>query len=197
MALGKLSAVSDLDIINDLLSNGNQKRKAEEQLFSMFSYFIGEGIKKFSLSEDESFDVYSDTILVTINKIINGSFEGRSSLKTYVFQIFNNKSVDLIRKKTTNKNSVHQTLSITDKLTHLSDAAKPVIQQMIERSDWELLRAKLNGLGENCRNLLLMFADGLTDKEIAVALAYKTADVVKTSRLRCLEKLRTLYKREP
>ena len=38
-----------------------------------------------------------------------------------------------------------------------------------------------------------MFADGYNDKEIATAMEYKTADVVKTSRLRCLDKLRQLY----
>lgn len=197
MGFGKFTGESDLDIITNLLSNGSQRRKAEEKLFSMFSYFIGEGMKKYSITEDESFDVYSDTILVAIEKIGNGTFEGRSSLKTYVYQIFLNKCVDLIRKKTTNKNKVHQTFSITDKFMELSDATKPVIQKMIEQSDWNLLKARLNELGENCRKLLLLFADGLQDKEIALELAYKTADVVKTSRLRCLERLRLMYKKVP
>jgi len=35
-----------------------------------------------------------------------------------------------------------------------------------------------------------MFEDGVSDKEIAEALAYNNAAVVKTTRLRCLEKLR-------
>jgi DNA-binding NarL/FixJ family response regulator len=35
-----------------------------------------------------------------------------------------------------------------------------------------------------------MFEDGLTDKEIAQELSYNNAAVVKTTRLRCLEKLR-------
>ena len=49
-------------------------------------------------------------------------------------------------------------------------------------------------LGDNCKKLLAMFADGYSDKEIAVSMEYKTADVVKTSRLRCLDKLRQSYK---
>jgi len=48
-------------------------------------------------------------------------------------------------------------------------------------------------LGENCREMLALFADGYSDKEIAVTMEYKTAEVVKTSRLRCLEKLRQSY----
>ena len=64
---------------------------------------------------------------------------------------------------------------------------------MADRSDFDVLRTRLNELGDNCRKMLALFADGYTDKEIAVAMDYKTAEVVKTSRLRCLERLRQSY----
>jgi RNA polymerase sigma-70 factor (ECF subfamily) len=38
-----------------------------------------------------------------------------------------------------------------------------------------------------------MFAEGFSDKEIAAAMNYKTPEVVKTSRLRCMQKLRETY----
>jgi len=44
--------------------------------------------------------------------------------------------------------------------------------------------------------MLQQWAEGFSDKEIAVSLNYKNADVAKTSRLRCLEKLKKLYKNE-
>ena len=65
---------------------------------------------------------------------------------------------------------------------------------MTEKTDWELLRKKLNEIGENCQRFLQFWAEGYYDKEIAPLLEYKSSDVVKTSRLRCLEKLRQLYK---
>ncbi|MDX2046556.1 MAG: sigma-70 family RNA polymerase sigma factor [Chitinophagaceae bacterium] len=182
------------EIISDLLGGGISRKKAEEKLFSTYSYFIREGMHKYSLSEDESFDAYSDSVLAAIEKIINHSFEGRASLKTYLFQIFQHKCVDLLRKKTTNKSSVHRTQPISDLLYSLSDNAKLAIQQITERSDREILDQKLKETGENCMKLLLSWADGYPDKEIAALLEYKNADVVKTSRLRCLEKLRQLYK---
>lgn len=185
---------SDREIIEQLRQSGIDRIKSEEQLFNRYVYFIREGINKHSLSEDDAFDAYSDTILSGIEKISNGSFEGRSSLKTYLYQIFHNKCVDLLRKRTTNKYSVHRTESVTDKLMHVSDSAKSIVQQLIDKSDWDLLKRKLNELEEKCRQLLMMWADNYADKEIATVLAYKTADVVKTSRLRCLEKLRQLYK---
>jgi RNA polymerase sigma-70 factor (ECF subfamily) len=185
---------SDQAIINSLQQQGVERRKGEDQLFAAHTYFIREGMGKYSLLEEEAFDAYSDSVLAAITKITDGSFEGRSSIKTWLFQIFQNKCVDLLRKKTTNKNSIHKTLSVSDMLYQLSDASKTIIQQLVEKGDSDLLRKKLNELGAKCRELLMLSADGYSDKELSVQLAYKSADVVKTSRLRCLEKLRQLYK---
>lgn len=185
---------TDQEIIRHLRQGGIDKRRKEEELFSRYVYFIREGMTKHSLPEDEAFSAYSDAILSAIEKIVNGTFEGRSSLKTYLYQIFHNRCVDLVRKKTTNKYSVHRTAIVSDLLIHLSDSARTIVQQLVDRADWDVLKQKLNELGDNCRQLLLLWADNYSDKEIAAALEYKTADVVKTSRLRCLEKLRKLYK---
>ena len=185
---------TDLEIIDQLRQSGTESRKSEEQIFNRFAYFIREGMNKHALSEDESFDAYSDTILSAIENIRNAHFEARASLKTYLFQIFHNKCVDLLRKRATNKNSVHRPDAISDKLMLISDTARSVIQQLIDRADWKLLREKLSQLEEKCRQILLYWGENYSDRQIASLLQYKTADVVKTTRLRCLEKLRKLYK---
>ena len=178
------------EIIDSIRQPGSERKKGEERLFNRFAYLIKEGIYKYSLLQEEAFDLYSDTIISAIEKIADGSFQQRSSLKTWVFQIFHNKYVDLLRKKTTNKQSIHKTLSISDMLFQISDASKTIIQELAEKTDWEVLRQKLNQVGDNCRQMLLLWAEGYTDKDIAISMEYKTSDVVKTSRLRCLEKLR-------
>ena len=183
----------DEELIWGLKENKMVKRKAEEQLFNRHAYFIKEGISKYSLDPEDAFNAYSDTILQAIANIVNTRFEHRSTLKTYLYRIYNNKCVDLIRKKTTNKYSIHQTTQVSDMLVMIADPAKTVIQQLIEKNDIELLKAKLNEIGDNCKKLLAMFADGYSDKEIAVLMEYKSSDVVKTSRLRCLDKMRQLY----
>ena len=185
---------SDQDIINNLQQNGSNRKKAEELLFSRYAYFIDQAIHKYSFLEEDAFNIYADTILSAIPKLIDGSFEGRSTLKTWLFQIFHNKCVDLIRKKTTNKSSVHKTMVLPDVLTQVADSAKNILQLLMDKTDIEIVKQKLNDLSENCRNILWQWAEGYSDKEIAASLDYKTADVVKTSRLRCLEKLKQLYK---
>jgi len=187
---------TDQEIIDQLRQSGLEKRRSEEQLFNRFAYFIREGITKHALSEDESFNAYSDTILAALDNISKTHFEARSSLKTYLYQIFHNKCVDLLRKRTTNKYSVHRPETISDRLMHISDSARSIVQKLIDKADWNRLREKLNELEEKCRQLLTYWGENYSDKEIATLLQYKTADVVKTSRLRCLERLRKLYKLE-
>ncbi|HSZ32538.1 MAG TPA: sigma-70 family RNA polymerase sigma factor [Puia sp.] len=187
---------ADQELVGQLRQSGIDKRRSEEQLFNRFSYFVREGMNKHALSEDESFNAYSDTILAALDNIRNTQFEARASLKTYLYQIFHNKCVDLIRKRSTNKNSVHRPETISDRLMLLSDSTRSVVQKMIDKADWNLLREKLKELEEKCRQLLTYWGDNYSDKEIASMLNYKTADVVKTSRLRCLERLRKLYKVE-
>ena len=190
----KVTLLADDDeMIRVIRENKMARREAENQLFNKYAYLIQEGMNKYSLEQEDAFTAYSDTILQSLDNIAGSLFEKRSSLKTYLYKIFINKCVDFIRKKTTNKRSIHQTLPISEMTDMMADRSKNVIQQLIEKNDFDLLRTRLNELGENCRKLLLFFADGYNDREIAVFVEYKTADVVKTSRLRCLDKLRRLY----
>ena len=194
MALFKtLSSTQEREIIDSISSNGISRKKGEECLFNRYTYLIKEAIYKYSLSYEEAFDVYSDTIISAIDKIANGKFQEQSSLKTWVYSIYHHKYVDLVRKKTTNRNSVHRVGALPDALLQVSDDAKTIIQQLISKTDHEMLKQKMLQIGAACNELLSYWADGYADKEITELMKYKSADVVKTTRLRCLDKLRQLY----
>jgi RNA polymerase sigma factor (sigma-70 family) len=189
---------NDREILHYLsMEDSTGKRRGEELLFNGFVYFIREGGKKFRLTEEEAFDAYADAILSAIASISGGQFQGNSSIKTFLYRIYQNKCVDLLRKKTTKRNSVHDTVTITDLTAQLSDAAVSAVQRMVDNMDVELLRQRLQEIGEKCRQLLWLSAEGYSDKLITKELQYKTTDVVKTSRLRCLSKLRQLYQQKP
>jgi RNA polymerase sigma-70 factor (ECF subfamily) len=188
-----LPTSSDQQIMQQLSEGGHTRRKAEGELFQQYAYFVQEGIKKYSLQEEEAIDAYSDALLAAIDAITNGSFEKRSSIKTFIYRVFNNKCVDTIRKKTTNKSSVNRTVDLPDTLMQLSDTTKSIVQQLVDKFDLEDMRRRIASVGETCKTLLTMFAEGFSDKEIAATMNYKTPEVVKTSRLRCMQKLRETY----
>lgn len=184
------ASISEQQIVEGLKAGGLERRKHENALFAQFMYLVKQYEKKYSLPEEDVLGAYSDTILTVITNVINGNFEGRASLKSYTSQIFMNKCVDVIRKKTTNKNAVNRPGSIDNLANVLPDKTRNVIQALIDKNERHSLMEKLNGLAGKCKQLLLLYEDGYTDQEIAKQMDYKSADVVKTSRMRCLEKLK-------
>ena len=78
---------SDAEIISGLQQQNLQRRTYEDALYLQFSYFIDEGQRKFSLTQEDAFSCYSDAVIKPLDNIVNASFEGRSSLKNYLFQI--------------------------------------------------------------------------------------------------------------
>jgi len=180
----------DTDILNGLKGGYTERSRCEKIFYQQYCYFIDEGCRKYHLNYDDSFSAYSDALLSAIHNIIDNRFDGRSSIKTYLYQIFSNKCIDLVRKNTTNKQQVHKTMPVADAMNYLPDNARNVIEKLVTSELKATVRKQLDAIGQKCKDILLMFEDGLTDKEIAEQLSYSNAAVVKTTRLRCLDKLR-------
>lgn len=185
--------LAEQEILDKLRSSsGIIRMRGEEQLYKKYSYFINVGANKYSLSEDSMSDAYSDAILAAIDSIINYAFQGKSSLKTFLFQIFQNKCIDILRKKNTRKNSVHRAAAFDDARMDIPDTSQSVLDKLIERAEIDTLDRQLKKLCGKRQRLLLLSAEGYTDKEIAEEMNFKTRFVVKTCRLRCIHSLRKL-----
>jgi RNA polymerase sigma-70 factor (ECF subfamily) len=182
---------AEQEILNNLRSPVRILRmRGEEQLFKNYSYFMRVGINKYPLCEDCLSDAYSDTILAAIDTITNRTFQEKSSLKTFLFQIFKNKCIDALRKKAARRNSVHKTLAIDSVQMLVSDPSQSVIEKLIETAEIDKLKQQFKKLCDKKQRLLQLLAEGYTDKEIAVEMNFKTRSVVKTCRLRCIHSLR-------
>lgn len=186
--------VPDDKILSGILGDSVLKRATENKLYEQFAYLIKDATFKHQLTEDDAASLYADAILVIIEHIQKKRFEGKSSLKTYLFQIFSNKCVDFIRKASTNKMSVYKTESIDDLLIGVPDETSNILQEMISENEVNVLKTKIKQIGEKCQEMMMSWSEGLSDEKIALEMGYQSAGVVKTSRLRCLEKLRALYK---
>jgi RNA polymerase sigma factor (sigma-70 family) len=185
---------NDAVLLANLHQEGIVRQRAERELYDRFRYLVKVGERQYRLDEETASSAYSDTIISLIHNIVSNRFESRSSLKSYVHQIFMNKCVDAVRKKTTKKSSVdYNTEEIYELVNMLPDKARTAVQQMIHTHDQDRLFQLVGELGDKCKQLLRLFEDGYEDKEIAAEMNYNSADVVKTTRLRCLEKLREKY----
>ena len=187
-------AFTDATIIEELKGSQSQRNRQEKILYNEYAYFINEGCRKYNLTQEDSFSAYSDAFLSAVVNIVSNRFDGRSSIKTYFYQIFSNKCIDLIRKNTTNKHQVFKTMEMPELMNQLPDAARNAVGRMIENQQLQAMRESMEKIGSRCKELLLLFEEGYSDKEIAGRLQYNNAAVVKTTRLRCLDKLRERVK---
>lgn len=189
-------AIDDEAILQGIRAGGTQRRLFENKLYEKYYYLVREAQFKHKISTDDAESAYSDAILTVIEHIVEHRFEGRSALKTYLYQIFTNKCVDIIRKNTTNRAEIHQNIvGLEDALLWLPDEAHSVVKKLIVESDIAQLRQHLQTLGDKCREMILAWGEGYSDEEIAQMMAYNTAAVAKTSRQRCLEKLKEKYQK--
>jgi len=186
--------LTDPDLMAGIRAGGPQRRLYENRLYETYDYLIADGVRKHRLTDDDCASAYSDAVLVVIDHIVTNRFKEQSGLKTYLYQIFSNKCVDAIRKTTTNRSSVHNGFSLDDTLLQLPDDTRSVVQQLIAQNDASRLQRELRLIGEKCQAMLLAWGDGYSDDEIAHTMNYNSAAVAKTSRLRCLEKLRERYR---
>jgi len=186
--------LSDQDLIAGIRAGGNQRRVFENQLYDKYRYLIKEGSYKQKIETEDASMAYSDTILSVIEHIANGRFEARAELKTYIYQIFSNKCVDVIRKRTTNTAQAFQRVSIEDLVTPVPDTQRNALADLIRQQDHQRIRELLEKMGERCKQVLGLWSEGYSDQEIAVQYEYNSSNVAQTTRLRCLERLREMYR---
>lgn len=186
--------LKDYDILQGIREGDSRRQLYENKLYEKYHYLVREAQFKHKISYDDAQSAYSDAILTVIEHVVNGRFEGRSEVKTYLYQIFTNKCVDTIRKNTTNKAGVHHTEGLDEALLWIPDESRTIVQKLISENEIAILQQHLLSIGDKCRGIILAWGEGFSDGEIAQQMGYNTAAVAKTSRLRCLERLKEKYK---
>lgn len=185
---------SDIEIIEGLKSDSKTRRTYENYLYETYFYLVKECMKKYSLSREDALSVYADSLLILIENIINNIFERKSKIKTYFIQIFYNKTVSHLEKKQTNREKFFQDAVSLDSFTvSMPDDCKDIIQILTTEEYVEELKQALANLDDKCRRVLLYWSEGYNDDEIAKMVEYSSGAVVKTTRHRCMERLRAIF----
>lgn len=184
---------TDEDLITGIKQDYPQRQVWENKLYLKFRYLIKEAVWRHKLQEDEAAMAYSDAILATIKHIYAGTFEQRSSLKTYVYNIYRNKCIDSLRTIQASKKRTGNHEELDHYLELLPDGQQDTMRQLCEKYEVAILKRRIQLMDDRCRQIISAWGDGYHDKEIAEELGYQSAAVAKTSRLRCLEKLKKSY----
>jgi RNA polymerase sigma factor (sigma-70 family) len=139
-----------------------------------------------SLGIDEFYakDVYTDSLIAFMQQIELGQFKGQSKASTYFYRIFYNKSVDFLRKQSTNKIDYMDT--VPDRNT-----TNPFYLTFENKEEVSRISIALKKMGNPCKTILKEWAFlGYKINEIAQRNNYGNADQVKRKKYTCLEALR-------
>jgi RNA polymerase sigma factor (sigma-70 family) len=140
------------------------------------------------IDEFHAKDVYTDSLIAFMHQIELGQFKGESKASTYFYRIFYNKSVDFLRKQSTNKIDYMDT--IPDRSTTNQFYSTFENQEEINR-----ISIRLKKMGDPCKTILKEWAFlGYKINEIAQRNNFGNADQVKRKKYTCLESLRKQLK---
>ena len=183
--------MQDQELISAIHSGGGEKRKAAQYLFLSHQGMMQTIKGKLKLSQEQIKDMYADAVSAVIWNIDTNIFKGESKLSSYLYRILYNKSVDLIRHITTNKNVAYLEL--------LEDTPSPQLkdpERILETSlDVETVKSVILEMGEPCSKIIIDWAHyGYKMIEIAERNGLESADKAKKKKYTCMKMLQTLLK---
>jgi len=178
----------DKKLIDDILEGGIRKRRACNQLLKdhiryIYSLLIG----KLNLTEDDAYTVYHDSWVKVLESIEARTFRGNSKLSTYFYTTLYRTGLNF-----SNRIKREPQKESTDILVHLEDERVSPSKSLEVSDQIKALEPMMNSLGNNCKDILLKWADGYNMKEIAQILGLANAKVVKARKSQCLKKLKKL-----
>jgi len=152
--------------------------------------FLNWAIGKFGISQDDALEHYQDTLTIFFEKVIRREIlEIESSIKTFLFGIGKNRirqqfDKESRREKHTEGLSEHfRFLAQHEDAAEVFEVARKTASQLFE------------SIGDLCKEILrLFYYEKKTMQEIASSMGHKSEGVSRTTKKRCLEKLREQVK---
>lgn len=173
--------MTDRQIIEDI-KGGNSNGITE--IYKQYrNEFFGWLLKNFKCPSDEAKDIYQCSMLILYKNISDGTFEGNSSIKTYLFGIGKNQ---YLKKRRENNKFVYNIVN------DIMDDAKETLElsEQYEQA-LETVYNGMNLLGDPCKKLLeLSYFYKNSVESITVTLGYKNTDTTKNLKYKCLQRLR-------
>ncbi len=168
-------------IIVELIRSG----KSDKALNSLYKYFplIRKHIRNFGGTRQDAEDIFQEGLIILCRKAKDPSFTLIAQLSTYLYSVC----------RYLWKDETGRRLQTTDSLPDIGVGDEELWQAAIDEETHARLAEKvLNGLGDRCRELLLLFYKSqLRLKDIAQRMGYSSENTAKNQKYKCLETART------
>ena len=143
-------------------------------------------------SEQDADDIFQETVISFIDTVQKGKFRFESGIRTFLISISKNLWLNELRKRQRSDNRE----KIFETGREQEDAG--VSEAIGDRELKQQLQKMLDGLGESCRKILILFYyENLPMKEIVSHLHYENEQVVRNKKYKCLQQLTEMLKENP
>jgi RNA polymerase sigma-70 factor (ECF subfamily) len=177
--------MNDNEIIQNIIQGGSHMERCLETFYRENIKLLSVMEKKYGLNREASIDAYTDAIIDFKEQVRNHKFQQKSKCSTYFYSIFNNKCIDILRKKTTYT-------VISDLPENLKDQSPDIVQMLTITVEKTYLDNLMVMLGSKCREILMDWNDGYSMDEIAERNDLLNANVARSKRYTCLQQLLAL-----
>lgn len=185
----KLNFKRDNHRLIDRIRSGDEK-EMERIYFKYRDEFVRWSISRFGIPEAEALDHYQDTLTIFFEKVMEGSLQSlESSIKTYLYGIGKNKLMQSYEQK--KRQERHQG-SVAE---HYQFLATEEVNISFYAEAKQITEALFSQLGDKCQEILrLFYYEKKPMKEIAQIMGHNSEAVSRTTKKRCLEKIKSQLK---
>lgn len=155
------------------------------ELFPMIRQLVWEN----GGSEDDAKDVFQDSLIVILNMVKKSDFQLTSQFSTFLYGIAYNLWRSRWKKKT------NQEVTIPDGMEYTAEKQHEYDYDRLERQ--KLFDKAFAQLGEDCRELLLLFFQKTPMTEIAGRFGFASDNYARKRKHDCKERLLELIKNYP
>ncbi len=175
----------DQDYVSDLRAGGAAYERAVDCLYRKHRNDVVGRLQRYvgylSGQHEEMKDLVQDAFIIMLQKITGTGYNDGSLLHFWV-----GIAKGLLRnkvKRDARTDLVDDSLKFDDVTTESPES------QFLQKEKVEILDALLSELGERCKSVLLMWANGYSMKEITAKLEFTSEVMARKTKFKCKEKL--------
>jgi len=183
---------SDAEIIQALTRNGAAAVPVIKYLYNRVRPLLVGNIIKGWNAEEESWDVFQDGLLILIESLRKKTYQGRSSVRTFLLGVCRNCWYQYLKRKYRSETKLENYIKMND------HNPETILEYLAEKENRRGIMEIFEKLPEKCSEILKLFYwDGFDMASIAQRLGYKDASVAKARKNQCQRFLIDFLKKHP
>lgn len=162
-------------------------RKAIETIYRQHYNMVQSMILGNNGYPDDARDIFQEAMIVLYEKVMSGSFELNSQLKTYLYSVARHlwlKRLNQLQRVSPEVEGLEESVPVEEDLERHEQRNR----------DFLAMEQAMNGLGEPCKSLLeAYYIQKRSMVEIAGDFGYTNADNAKNQKYKCLMRLKKIF----